>query len=87
VTPRMLVTVDRSLDDAQFERVRRDITEWRENGKALVIAVEGIHVAVEQADGTWVRVCHGHADASVANLMTDTRDDLLAFWRDVKAAD
>ena len=86
MTPRMLVTVDRDLDDAAFDRLRRDITEWRENGKALVIIAEGIHVAVEQSDGAWVRVCHGHTvvgvDPQVHDLMVDARDDLLAMWRE-----
>ena len=82
----MLVTVDQDLTDSAFERLRRDITEWRENGKALVIVAGGVHVAVEQSDGTWVRICHGHmtavVDPQVQDLMIGTRDDMLAMWRE-----
>jgi hypothetical protein len=85
VAPRIVVTVDAPLTDEAMYWLRKHLSEWRKIGGSLVIPGEGIHVAVEQADGSWVRVCHGHTTAGVdaqdADLMTASRDDLLAMWK------
>lgn len=60
----MIVVSDERITDEYAERILEGIKEWQRGEKHSVL-VAGVHVAVEQPDGTWIRVCHDHPVASV----------------------
>lgn len=59
----LVVTADASLTEAHAHDLHDYIEEWLDHGGPLIVAHEGIHVAAEQPDGSWLRLCHDHNPA------------------------
>ena len=60
--PRIVVTVDHLLDADRADALYREVAGWLKTGQGTLVLLEPLaHVAVEQPDGTWLRVCHDHA--------------------------
>ena len=65
--PRLVVTADVSLGDRDADSLGRSLAAWLEDGGKLplVIPMAFVHVAAEQPDGSWLRLCHDHAASVV----------------------
>jgi hypothetical protein len=62
--PMVVITADDDLSDAYAYHLHETVEDWLKAGgpSPLVITSGKVHVSAEQPDGSWVRLCHDHAE-------------------------
>ena len=64
-TPRFIVTCDQDIRMDRLAELREAIEQWLVSGKPVALLSGGLHVASQQPDGTWVRICHDHSQSDI----------------------